>query len=525
MIRRHATSLRLALMVADGASALALFVLVSMARFGPDAWRSTWIRVGIDPIPLAAAYAVAWTTILWFLGLYRLRARWSWRSDALDVARATILLAIVTFTALYWLKLPDVSRLFLLTLFAAQGSVTLAARLALRAAFRWIRSRGYNARFVLVIGTGRDAERFANRVEARRELGLRVVGHVAVPTDAVKAVAAMATPIPAAALSPASPAPTPPAPTPPTPIPTVPPELDSHVDAADNRAETDKGEVFVPSRPILGDLDAIEAILHDHVIDEVAICLPVTDWPLVEPVTRLCEEEGKIVRIPVGHLNLTLPGGRLEDFDGIPILSLVYGPDRAVGLALKRALDIVGATLALVLLSPLLLGIAALLRLREGPPVLFRQTRVGLHGRPFTLYKFRTMIPDAEARLPDLLALNEIDGQAFKLSNDPRLTRTGRLLRRTSLDELPQFWNVLRGQMSIVGPRPPLPREVAAYDLWHRRRLSMKPGITGLWQVSARLEEDFDRWVELDLAYIDRWSLWLDLKIMARTIPAMLQGR
>ncbi len=135
------------------------------------------------------------------------------------------------------------------------------------------------------------------------------------------------------------------------------------------------------------------------------------------------------------------------------------------------------------------------------------------------------MQPDAEGRLEELQARNEIRGPAFKLTDDPRLTRTGRILRATSLDELPQVWNVLRGEMSLVGPRPPLPREVDGYDLWHRRRLSMKPGITGLWQVEGRREPDFDRWVQLDLAYIDRWSIWLDVKIMARTIPAMLQGR
>ena len=135
------------------------------------------------------------------------------------------------------------------------------------------------------------------------------------------------------------------------------------------------------------------------------------------------------------------------------------------------------------------------------------------------------MVPDAEDQLAELTEHNEIKGHAFKLTNDPRLSRTGGVLRKTSIDELPQLWNVLLGEMSLVGPRPPLPTEVAGYDLWHRRRLSMKPGITGLWQVAARGEEDFDRWVELDLAYIDRWSVWLDLKIMIRTIPAMLQGR
>jgi lipopolysaccharide/colanic/teichoic acid biosynthesis glycosyltransferase len=135
------------------------------------------------------------------------------------------------------------------------------------------------------------------------------------------------------------------------------------------------------------------------------------------------------------------------------------------------------------------------------------------------------MAPDAEDRLDELRERNEIHGQAFKVTDDPRLTRSGRFLRATSLDELPQLWNVIRGEMSLVGPRPPLPREVDGYDLWHRRRLSMKPGITGLWQVQGRRFEDFDRWVELDLAYIDRWSMWLDLKILFRTIPAMFQGR
>jgi lipopolysaccharide/colanic/teichoic acid biosynthesis glycosyltransferase len=150
---------------------------------------------------------------------------------------------------------------------------------------------------------------------------------------------------------------------------------------------------------------------------------------------------------------------------------------------------------------------------------------VGLHGRRFEVVKFRTMVPGAEDLLPGLESDNEIQGPAFKLTDDPRLSRTGAWLRRISLDELPQFFNVLRGEMSVVGPRPPLPDEVAGYDVWHRRRLSMKPGITGLWQVAARREQEFDRWVVLDLDYIDRWSLWLDLKIMLRTVPAMIQGR
>jgi lipopolysaccharide/colanic/teichoic acid biosynthesis glycosyltransferase len=209
------------------------------------------------------------------------------------------------------------------------------------------------------------------------------------------------------------------------------------------------------------------------------------------------------------------------------VLSLVYGPDRAVALVVKRLVDIVISAVGLIVLSPVLALLAIWIRLRDGSPLLFRQTRMGVHGRPFKVVKFRTMIPDAEERLTELESLNEIRGQAFKVTDDPRVTKTGRMLRALSLDELPQLWNVLRGEMSLVGPRPPLPQEVADYDVWHRRRLSMKPGITGLWQVAARREPEFDRWVRLDLEYIDRWSLWLDLKIIARTIPAVFaqQGR
>jgi exopolysaccharide biosynthesis polyprenyl glycosylphosphotransferase len=266
-------------------------------------------------------------------------------------------------------------------------------------------------------------------------------------------------------------------------------------------------------------------VLHSGIVDEVAICLPAESIALVEPVTRLCEEEGKVVRIPLDDYQITLPGGRIEEFDDISVLSLVYGPDRVVSLVAKQLVDVAASAVALLVLSPVFAVIAAAILVRDGRPILFRQTRVGLHGRPFLVVKFRTMVRDAEARLTELEALNELRGHAFKVTDDPRLTGTGRFLRRTSLDELPQLWNVLLAQMSLVGPRPPLPIEVAGYDLWHRRRLSMKPGITGLWQVQARREPDFDRWVELDLAYIDRWSIWLDLKIMLRTIPAMLQGR
>ncbi len=174
-----------------------------------------------------------------------------------------------------------------------------------------------------------------------------------------------------------------------------------------------------------------------------------------------------------------------------------------------------------------MVAVAVLILVADGRPILFRQQRVGLDGRRITVSKFRTMVRDAESRMADLRPRNEIRGHGFKITDDPRLTRIGRFLRRSSLDELPQLWDVLLGDMSLVGPRPPLPEEVAGYAAWHRRRLTVKPGITGLWQVSARREQEFDRWVVWDLAYIDAWSFWLDLRIIVRTLPAVLalEGR
>lgn len=190
----------------------------------------------------------------------------------------------------------------------------------------------------------------------------------------------------------------------------------------------------------------------------------------------------------------------------------------------KRALDIGGSAIGLVALLPILAVVAVAIRAADGGPVFFRQPRAGLGGRPFTIWKFRTMERDAEHRRSDLRAANEVSGGAsFKMSDDPRVTRIGSFLRATSIDELPQLWNVLRGEMSLVGPRPHPFDDLEGYKRWQFRRLSVKPGLTGLWQVEARDEPDFDRWIEKDLTYIDGWSLWLDLQIIVRTIPAVLR--
>lgn len=194
-------------------------------------------------------------------------------------------------------------------------------------------------------------------------------------------------------------------------------------------------------------------------------------------------------------------------------------------LRVRRAFDVIFASSVLVLLSPLCLIIAAAIKVTSPGPVIFRQRRAGLHGRQFRMLKFRSMVVDAEAMKPHLVAFNEMDGPAFKMSKDPRVTAVGRVLRKTSLDELPQLWNILLGEMSFVGPRPVIVEEADRYEPWQRRRLSMPPGLTCLWQISGRNDLPFEEWMRLDLQYVDNWSLWLDLKIACKTIPAVILGR
>jgi exopolysaccharide biosynthesis polyprenyl glycosylphosphotransferase len=214
----------------------------------------------------------------------------------------------------------------------------------------------------------------------------------------------------------------------------------------------------------------------------------------------------------------------IEHFDGECVVTLFH-ERRPVQVLLKRIIDAGLSALALVLLSPLMLIVAILIRLGSPGPVFFAQERVGMNQRRFKIYKFRTMVEDAEQQKRSLSHLNECDGPAFKIAADPRITPVGKLLRKTSIDEIPQLINVLLGEMSLVGPRPPLPEEVGRYAWPDRKRLSVKPGITCLWQISGRNQVPFDRWMKLDREYVENWSLWLDLKILAMTVPAVISAK
>jgi exopolysaccharide biosynthesis polyprenyl glycosylphosphotransferase len=277
--------------------------------------------------------------------------------------------------------------------------------------------------------------------------------------------------------------------------------------------------------PVLGSLDEAEYVFSNHVIDEVMIAIPEKSLSELETFLLLCEELGITARLACDFLPRGSARLYLEELENTPLLTFATTPNNPSLLVIKRIADVVLSLFLLVLTSPLFLIVPLLIKLTSKGPVLHRQVRCGLNGRKFDFSKFRSMVEGAEELRKEIEHLNEAKEPVFKISSDPRVTGLGKILRRTSIDELPQLINVLKGEMSLVGPRPPLPQEVERYQPWQRRRLSMKPGLTCLWQVSGRSELGFDEWVALDLHYIDHWSPWLDFQILFRTVPAVLLGK
>jgi len=305
------------------------------------------------------------------------------------------------------------------------------------------------------------------------------------------------------------------------------PAENEHVQAALSGLERESLETVDECDPGAITTGDFTARLHQHAVNVVVVSLAGVDPSRLAPLVEVCEREGIEVLVRPGLFQSAPYRVALEPLAGEPMLCLRAQAAAPWALATKQALDYLLATVLLLPALPLMLLAGLAVRLTSPGPILFRQTRAGLNGHPFVIYKLRTMRAGAETELTELAGRNDLRGPAFKLRNDPRLTTVGRFLRRHSLDELPQLWNVLRGEMSLVGPRPLPVEEVARIaDSAQRRRLSVKPGITGLWQVSGRNDlADFADWVRLDLAYIDQWSLWLDLKILFATLPVALLGR
>lgn len=424
-------------------------------------------------VGLMASSLAVWWLVGVGLGIYRRNGLFGPARVTGDTIRQAVVSTAIMMGWLYLLKM-DVSRLFIGFFILINTGLLLVYRLS---AYSLRRYRKQELHYFVIVGTGEKAVEVASLIEANEALGNRVLAFVR-----------------------------------------------ESARAPENAAPSLETSALRHSYEIR-ELQELTHILREHVIDEIIFAVSRQGLEQMEEIFLACEEEGVKVRVLVNffpHVNSDI---YLEKLHALPLLTFSATPEDEYQLFVKRVFDVALGVAALVLTAPLTLVIGLLVKLTSRGPVIYSQLRCGLNGRRFRLYKFRSMYNDAEARRAEVEHLNEMDGPVFKSANDPRVTPLGRLLRKFSLDELPQLFNIVKGDMSFVGPRPPLPEEVERYERWQRRRLRMKPGITCLWALEGRNKLDFLSWMRLDLDYIDHWSLLLDLKILLRTIPHVLSGK
>ncbi len=474
-------------------------VLGVVAFFLAHAVRQVLMRYVVPDLILPARLEqYLWLVVVWPVlvcvsmasqGLYgsqRLRTRIFAIGRKVVLACGLAMLVLIAVVVVIKPLRQDPSRAMILILPFVSVALFVFKTWAVRRFLMHVRRRGFNYRSVILVGSGDPLGDFVRTLAGHPIWGLKIEGVI---TDL--------------------------------------PELQgTHFDAAPRRLKIETGGGDAVFCRLVADLERAPALLWGTPVDEVVFVPDAAPLARLRPLMEICEEMGVRTHLPLNFRHGAISRPVIDYFDEIPVLS--HWPTRDIGPALlfKYAFDRVAALGLLVLFALPMLAIALGIRLtsRPGEPVLFHQQRCGLNGRIFTCWKFRTMRIDAEALKAGLAAKNEIDGPVFKIKHDPRITPLGRWLRKFSLDELPQFWNVLKGEMSLVGPRPPLPAEVAGYDRWQRRRLSMKPGITCLWQVKGRNRLSFETWMKLDLEYIDNWSLMLDFKILLRTVYVVITG-
>jgi exopolysaccharide biosynthesis polyprenyl glycosylphosphotransferase len=389
---------------------------------------------------------------------------------------AAVLRAVTLLTAGLWCEgrlfsILDLRPYFLVMFWTIGSTLVIAMRMLLRLVLGEIRKRGHNLHHILVLGSNTRAIDFGRRIEATPQLGYRLLGFV-----------------------------------------------DDEWPGMEDFKET--------GLRLTCTIAGLAEFLRKNVVDEIAIFLPLRSfYELSAEMAKLAKQHGILIRLDTDIFDLKFAHARTEATEGAS--QIVAGSSGVEGWQwlLKRVLDIAASLVLLILLSPVLLFVAGLIKLTSPGNVFFAQKRVGLNKRQFTMYKFRTMIPAAESMQENLVHLNEMSGPVFKIKNDPRITPIGQFLRKTSIDELPQLFNVLKGDMSLVGPRAMSVRDYQFFsEDWQRRRFSVPPGITCLWQILGRNTIPFEQWMILDMQYIDGWSLWLDIKILALTIPAVFKG-
>ena len=347
--------------------------------------------------------------------------------------------------------------------------LTSVSRIIMRKALRTLRKRGYNLKHILLVGYSRAAEEYIDRILSNPQWGYVVCGI-----------------------------------------------LDEHI----------PGGTTYKGVKVLGTLGNLEYILPENKLDEIAITLSLKDYDYLEGVVDICEKSGVHTKFIPDYSSLIPSRPYTEDLMGLPVINIRYVPLTNTGnMMIKRAMDIVGSLFGIIITSPIMLLSAILVKCSSPGPVIFKQERVGLHNKTFWMYKFRSMCQDAEEKFAEVQKENQTDGLAFKSDSDPRITRFGHFIRKTSIDELPQLWNVLRGQMSIIGPRPPLPREVVLYTPHQMERLLVKGGLSCICQVEGRSDMGFDAWVESDIRYIQTRNLRMDIKLMFKMLVAVFRRK
>jgi exopolysaccharide biosynthesis polyprenyl glycosylphosphotransferase len=475
MISHHWRILRHAAKLYDMCVFVAAFLVAPFALRSSPAGISLSefmaLRIKIGNCLLFAILLIAWHNLFALCGLYISKRLTRRSAELLNVSKATLIASGFLLLMAKALHIQMVSIYFVFIVWIVCTAAMVCGRVAARSLLVVLRRRGRNSRFLLMVGTNERAIEFANSIRMRPELGYQIVGFV-----------------------------------------------------DDDWPGIEKFEATGHKRCC--SFAGLAKFLRQNIVDEAAIYLPLRSYyEHASQLVSLCEHHGIVIRVDSQVFNL-----RNQECSGIELdeksqaLALVESVKTWPAL-IKRIIDFVISAIALLVLSPVLLVVGLLVKFTSDGPILFRQTRVGLNKRMFSIYKFRTMHADAEKVQEQLLSRNEMTGPVFKIKTDPRVTPLGRILRNTSLDELPQLFNVLRGEMSLVGPRAMSLRDYELFDTdWHRRRFSVKPGITCLWQVKGRNSIPFEQWMELDLQYIDKWSLWLDLKILVQTVPAVLRG-
>jgi exopolysaccharide biosynthesis polyprenyl glycosylphosphotransferase len=429
------------------------------------------MRISVRNFVLFSGLLLLWHSLFSFFGLYESKRFSNQRREAIDVSKATSLGTLVLLLVGTSFNLSVIHPAFLIVFWLISTGTSVLSREALRFLLKQIRQHGHNLRHVLIVGTNPRAVELARALESYSALGYRVLGFV-------------------------------------------------------DREWQGMEEFRKTGRTCICDFDDIQSCIRNSVVDEVMIILPISSlYSEISRIAALCEEQGITTHVLFSPFDLKHPRAKAATSDYDSLITLHAGAMQGWALLVKRVLDTMISLSCIIFFAPILLITAALIKLTSPGPIFFVQKRVGLNKRLISVYKFRTMVANAEQKQAELEHLNEVGGPVFKIKNDPRVTRLGKFLRKTSIDELPQLFNVLKGDMSLVGPRPLPVRDYRGFNRdWQRRRFSIRPGITCLWQINGRSSVSFERWMELDLEYIDRWSVWLDLQILIRTIPAVLKG-